>query len=326
MLVLLALLASAAPQAMVPYPVKVVDFELRAADKMECECIQVRGGSVNRALMTAEEAAQLDDILGRVKNTWEAADQRQRVTMTVGYLRLASVGRTTHYSETVFSCRDGLRVRATKVVTGGGETATLLEDLDTGEYLLHLHTTRGSPASLIRLLFELPRGSAKGPAPGSEPEIERRVEELTRRFSKDLELKFSSWDVNGQIHLPAKEARTPEVYAELEALWPNLSAKAGQHIKTVWGILEAFDNGAIGCDGEAGVLVAAGPALDPDYLFALRPPALSCRVDPTRSMRAPSFQLPDVMGIKDLAGSKEWSPLPSDVSFAEAVRWLRRRR
>jgi hypothetical protein len=329
MFALLLLLVSPPPFPVLPYPVRAVHFELRAGDAVTCDCIHLNGGSVDRSLLTAEEKARLDGLIARVGDAWRAADERQHATMIVDYLRLATVGRTTHYSETVLSCSDGLRVRVMKVLTPGGETASLLKDLDTGEYLMHLHATKGSPGEFIKLLFELPRqGKAAGQQPippPSDAEIERKVEELTQRFAKDLETRLYSWDVNGQVYLPLPGAKAPEVYAELDALWSNFSARTGRHIKATWGILEAFDSGEVSCEGDGGEPVAVGPALDPDYLLASRPPKLSCRPDEAFWMRHSSFQLPDSVLVKELTGSKEWSPLPPDVSFAEAVRWLRRR-
>jgi hypothetical protein len=329
MFALLLLLASPPPTPVLPYPVRAVHFELRAGDAVRCDCIHLNGGSVDRSLLTADEKVRLDDLIARVGDTWETADERQRATMMVDYLRLATVGRTTYYSETVLSCSDGLRARATSVLTSSGETASLLRDLDTDEYLMHLHTTKGSPAEFIKLLFELPRqGKAAGQQPSPPPsdaEIERKVEELTQRFAKDLETRLDSWDVNGQVYLPLPGAKGPEVYGELNALWSNFSPEAGRHIKAMWGVLEAFDNGEVSCDGDGGEPLAAGPALDPDYLLASRPPKLSCRPDEALWMRRSSFQLPDGELVRKLTGSKEWNPLPPDVSFAEAVRWLRRR-
>jgi hypothetical protein len=329
MFALLLLLASPPPTPVLPYPVRAVHFELRAGDAVTCDGIHLKGGSVDRSLLTADEKVRLDDLIARVGDTWETADERQRATMMVDYLRLATVGRTTYYSETVLSCSDGLRARATSVLTSSGETASLLRDLDTGEYLMHLHATKGPPAEFIRLLFEQPgQGNTAGPPPKPPPsdaEIERKVEQLTQRFAKELQTRLDSWDVNGQVYLPLPAAKGPEVYAELGALWSNFSPEGGQHIKATWGILEAFDGGEISCDGDGGEPVAAGPALDPDYLLATRPPKLSCRPDEAFWMRHSSFQLPDGELVKKLTGSKEWNPLPPDVSFAEAVRWLRRR-
>ncbi len=329
MLALVALVTSVRLAGLLPYPVKAVHFELRAGETVTCHCLHLAGSAVARTLLRPEEKERLDALLAPLGDRWERADQRQRATMVVDYLRMATVDRSTHYAETVLSCSDGLHARAMRVVTPLGETVSLVRDLTTGEYLMHLHASKGSPAEFVKVVLEelgRAKGEGQSPTQGTpNAELRRRVEALKQRFARDLATKFNSWDVNGQVYLPLPDESTAEVFGELGALLAKLSPEGGRRIQTVWGILQAFDNGEVSCEADGGEPRGAGPALDPDYLVALRPSKLSCQPDRGFWMRRPSFELPDRTLVHELTDSKDWQPLPPDLSLAEVVRWLRRR-
>jgi hypothetical protein len=328
MVSLVLVLATQSVVALLPYPVNGTRFELANSSGLRCDCLRLSGSMAVRRLLTDDERVRLDDLMRRVDDGWGESDQRQRARMLVDYLQLGNPGRITFYQDAVLSCNDGMRVRALKVVTASGEEVTLLRDRETGEALLHVYATEGSPAEFVQLVLAVhgPPGAEKGrPASATDAETLKRVKELKKRFAKELETKLDSWDVNGQIYLPRPDRQPGETFAELTALWQNFSADAGRHVKAAWGILEAFDDGEIDC-GKVGAPLAAGPALDPDYLLAARPPKLTCRPDASFWMRYRSFELPDNAPIETFFGKQGWEPLPPDLSFADAVKWLRSRR
>ena len=300
MVALSLLLAAAASAPLLPYPVKGTRFELDNASNLTCDCLHLSGSSPVRALLNDDERIQLDDLMRRVADAWADSDRHQRARLLADYLHTGNPGRLTFYLDVVLSCRDGMHVRVLNVLMPTGENATLLRDLETGETLLHIHATKGSPAEFVRLLL-----AAHGPAGGTgrpgdatpDAEARQKVEELKKRFAKELETKLDSWDVNGQIYLPREGAQPGE----------------------------AFADGEIDCGGVGGPL-AAMPALDPDYVLATRPPKLTCRRDASFRMPLSSFELPSNASLESFFGRRGWAPLPPDLSFADALKWLRARR
>lgn len=319
-------LATVAPATLLPYPLRGTLFTLEQGQDRSCNCMSVAGGGIVRDLLGTEERARFDDLIRRVADGWEESDQRQRARLLADYMEIGTLGRVVSYQDVVLSCTDGLRVRATRILTPRGESATLLHDLTTGAYLLRLYASQGSPLEFVdalRAALGADDAEATLDSNAAKTEAARTMDSLRRKYAKQLEVRLDSWDINGQVYLPLPDTSPPQVYAELKGLWTNFSPESGRRMRIAWGIFEAIDSNDIDCG--PGAPVSAGPAPDPMYLFASQPTSVSCRPNDTFWMRYRSFEMPEGAPIATFFG-KGWEPLPTDLSFPQSVRWLRRRR
>lgn len=325
LLATLVLLAAAQePISVLPYPVKGSSFELKAEAELTCQVIRLSGSAVDRSFLNGEERVRLDEVTSRIRASWGEADSRQRGRMMIDYMQLGNQGRTAFSQDLVFACGDGPHVRVVKLITPEGRKATMMRELNTDEYLLHVQVPTGSTQEFTRLLFSADGTKVPGRSGVEAPDVvKKRVEDLANRFEKQLETSLDSWDVNGQIFLSQPGADAVEVYTALNAIWDNLSPVAGRSIRVVWGMLEAFDSLELEC-GRAGGALGASPALDPLYMFSIKPPKLSC--EPAEFwMSRPSFVLPLNAPLAEFYGRATWEPVPLDGEFSEAVKWLRSR-
>ena len=319
-------LASVAATTLLPYPVRGTLFTLAQGQSRSCECLSLAGGGVVRELLGTDERAAFDDLLRRVTDEWSRSDRRQRARLLADYMEIGTLGRVVSYQDVVLRCTDGLRVRASKVLTPRGESATLLRDLTTGDYLLRLYASKGSPLEYVEALRAALGAGSTGAALDSDAakaEAALTMDTLRRKYAKQLEVRLDSWDIYGEVYMPLPDTQPPQVFAELEALWPNFSRDSGRRMRIAWGIFEAIDSGDIDCG--PGAPVSAGPAPDPIFLFATRPTNVSCRSSDLFWMRYRSFEMPEGAPIETYFG-KGWEPIPTDLSFPESVRWLRKRR